>query len=154
MAKDTTKIALAKLHKMAALNPDTTAKATEKDSISSQGSADADMRAREKHSEVKYDTLPTGDELEPTNTENSVGYQNAREAQMSEFGTNEALIGDGVQGEYLGQEENHHEMPRFPGIGGEDVIDEPVGTYKVYKRRWFGLVQLALLNIVTSWDVS
>jgi len=26
--------------------------------------------------------------------------------------------------------------------------------YKVYKRRWFGLVQLVLLNIVVSWDVS
>lgn len=33
------------------------------------------------------------------------------------------------------------------------------GTYshthfKVYKRRWFGLAQLVLLNIVVSWDVS
>lgn len=31
----------------------------------------------------------------------------------------------------------------------------PDGTtifYKVYKRRWFGVVQLALLNIITSWD--
>ncbi|MCJ1463195.1 hypothetical protein MMC07_001800 [Pseudocyphellaria aurata] len=27
-------------------------------------------------------------------------------------------------------------------------------VYKVYKRRWFGLVQLVLLNIVVSWDVS
>lgn len=27
-------------------------------------------------------------------------------------------------------------------------------TYKVYKRRWFGLVQLTLLNIIISWDVS
>jgi len=26
--------------------------------------------------------------------------------------------------------------------------------YRVYKRRWFGLVQLVLLNIVVSWDVS
>lgn len=26
--------------------------------------------------------------------------------------------------------------------------------YKVYKRRWFGLAQLVLLNIVASWDVS
>ncbi len=26
--------------------------------------------------------------------------------------------------------------------------------YKVYKRRWFGLVQLALLNVIVSWDVS
>ncbi|KAF8866863.1 MFS general substrate transporter [Acephala macrosclerotiorum] len=25
-------------------------------------------------------------------------------------------------------------------------------VYKVYKRRWFGLVQLALLNIIVSWD--
>lgn len=26
--------------------------------------------------------------------------------------------------------------------------------YRVYKRRWFGLVQLTLMNIVVSWDVS
>jgi hypothetical protein len=31
----------------------------------------------------------------------------------------------------------------------------PVGVqYKVYKRRWFGLVQLTLLNVIVSWDVS
>lgn len=28
------------------------------------------------------------------------------------------------------------------------------GHYKVYKRRWFGLAQLVLLNIAVSWDVS
>ena len=27
-------------------------------------------------------------------------------------------------------------------------------VYKVYKRRFFGLAQLVLLNIVVSWDVS
>jgi FLVCR family MFS transporter 7 len=27
-------------------------------------------------------------------------------------------------------------------------------VYKVYKRRWFGLVELVLLNIVASFDVS
>ena len=26
--------------------------------------------------------------------------------------------------------------------------------FRVYKRRWFGLIQLVLLNIVVSWDVS
>ncbi|KAG9235905.1 major facilitator superfamily domain-containing protein [Amylocarpus encephaloides] len=31
-------------------------------------------------------------------------------------------------------------------VGGSTV------EYKVYKRRWFGLVQLVLLNIVVSWD--
>jgi hypothetical protein len=27
-------------------------------------------------------------------------------------------------------------------------------NFKVYKRRWFGLAQLVLLNTVVSWDVS
>jgi FLVCR family MFS transporter 7 len=26
--------------------------------------------------------------------------------------------------------------------------------YRTYKRRWFGLLQLTLLNIIVSWDVS
>lgn len=26
-------------------------------------------------------------------------------------------------------------------------------SYRVYKRRWFGLFQLVLLNIIVSWDV-
>ncbi|KAK3492274.1 major facilitator superfamily domain-containing protein [Neurospora hispaniola] len=32
-----------------------------------------------------------------------------------------------------------------------DSEGRPV-VYKVYKRRWFGLVQLTLLNIIVSWD--
>lgn len=38
------------------------------------------------------------------------------------------------------------------GTEGEDVVREG-RVYKTYKRRWFGLVQLVLLNIVVSWDV-
>lgn len=38
-----------------------------------------------------------------------------------------------------------------PGRPSEDV-EVPI-SYKVYKRRWFGLIQLILLNIVVSWDV-
>jgi hypothetical protein len=30
----------------------------------------------------------------------------------------------------------------------------PPQEYRVYKRRWFGLLQLVLLNIIVSWDVS
>lgn len=37
-------------------------------------------------------------------------------------------------------------MMRREANGGQVV-------YKVYKRRWFGLTQLVLLNIVVSWDV-
>ena len=33
------------------------------------------------------------------------------------------------------------------------VANDPV-VYKVYKIRWFGLMQLVLLNIIVSWDVG
>jgi len=32
--------------------------------------------------------------------------------------------------------------------------DPQLVQYRVYKRRFFGLAQLVLLNIVVSWDVS
>lgn len=39
--------------------------------------------------------------------------------------------------------------------GSERGIDtQPVIEFRVYKRRWFGLFQLVLLNIIVSWDVS
>jgi hypothetical protein len=34
----------------------------------------------------------------------------------------------------------------------QDAAAGPV-TYRVYKRRFFGLAQLVLLNVVVSWDV-
>lgn len=44
------------------------------------------------------------------------------------------------------------------GVGGAAVTgfddDAPPVEYRVYKRRWFGLLQLMLLNIIVSWDVS
>lgn len=39
-------------------------------------------------------------------------------------------------------------------IEAEEQHEVEHTVYKVYKRRWFGLVQLALLNIIVSWDVS
>lgn len=42
----------------------------------------------------------------------------------------------------------------------QHTMDDREGTttsdpvYRVYKRRFFGLAQLVLLNIVVSWDVS
>jgi hypothetical protein len=47
-------------------------------------------------------------------------------------------------------------------MGSHDGLLAPGGergqtgevVWKVYKRRWFGLLQLVLLNIVVSWDVS
>ncbi|KAF7921255.1 uncharacterized protein EAE98_008681 [Botrytis deweyae] len=55
---------------------------------------------------------------------------------------------------------------RRGGIGADGAADEGLrrrsserhavgsnaGNFRVYKRRWFGLVQLVLLNIIVSWD--
>ncbi|KAK7744258.1 hypothetical protein SLS53_003779 [Cytospora paraplurivora] len=42
----------------------------------------------------------------------------------------------------------HHEPRRSAEVNGDGTFP----FYKVYKRRWFGLVQLTLLNIIVSWD--
>lgn len=34
------------------------------------------------------------------------------------------------------------------------IVDRAGAEYRVYKKRWFGLVALTLLNIIVSWDVS
>ncbi|KAK3937854.1 major facilitator superfamily domain-containing protein [Diplogelasinospora grovesii] len=63
---------------------------------------------------------------------------------------------------------NHHHHHHHPqptgtdttvGVGPEDdatpggmVGSTSEVVYKVYKRRWFGLLQLALLNLIVSWD--
>jgi hypothetical protein len=60
--------------------------------------------------------------------------------------------------ELLGEEGNsapHDAGTQGAGNNGADTGDAQGGrVYKVYKRRWFGLVQLVLLNIIVSWDVS
>jgi hypothetical protein len=43
-----------------------------------------------------------------------------------------------------------HATTTDPMIPGGDA--QPL-EYKTYKRRWFGLLQLVLLNIIVSWDV-
>lgn len=46
----------------------------------------------------------------------------------------------------------------IPGTSSSQLpvmeVTEDQIVYKLYKRRWFGLIQLVLLNIVVSWDVS
>ncbi|KAL8903583.1 MAG: hypothetical protein Q9207_003834, partial [Kuettlingeria erythrocarpa] len=37
-----------------------------------------------------------------------------------------------------------------PPYNEEGQMPRPV--YRVYKRRWFGLMQLVLMNIIVSWD--
>ena len=72
-------------------------------------------------------------------------------------GTVEALHEVRSDDELLGEEGVSERQNGTAGegvSGGEDVERTPSGrVYKVYKRRWFGLVQLVLLNIIVSWDV-
>ncbi|GKT86229.1 LOW QUALITY PROTEIN: major facilitator superfamily transporter [Colletotrichum tofieldiae] len=38
------------------------------------------------------------------------------------------------------------------GADNDSVLEGTATEYRTYKRRWFGLAQLTLLNIVVSWD--
>ncbi|MCJ1477954.1 hypothetical protein MMC13_006629 [Lambiella insularis] len=53
------------------------------------------------------------------------------------------------------QVEEHTPYVGSSNHADRSALEEPmaaVPVYKVYKRRWFGLIQLILLNIVVSWD--
>jgi hypothetical protein len=79
------------------------------------------------------------DERELRNTESSAS---ADPSALSEVTSNDGL---------LSEEDGAGEGAR--GVEGRHTAHGAT-TYKVYKRRWFGLFQLALLNIIVSWDVS
>lgn len=77
------------------------------------------------------------------NTDSSA---NADPSTLSEVTSNDGLLSEGDEAEEgaRGAEGGNSENGA-PGDGAT--------VYKVYKRRWFGLFQLALLNIIVSWDV-
>ncbi|KAI1811201.1 major facilitator superfamily domain-containing protein [Poronia punctata] len=60
-----------------------------------------------------------------------------------------------AQGEIADGNGNDRGDVGHEGHEGHEGPERPEGespVYKTYKRRWFGLVQLTLLNIVVSWD--
>lgn len=76
--------------------------------------------------------------------------------ETSGVGEADALADLRSDDELLSGDENGETRRANNGVGagsGETEGGSP-RVYKVYKRRWFGLVQLVLLNIVVSWDVS
>jgi hypothetical protein len=79
-----------------------------------------------------------------------------RNTQSSASGDPDALTEVTSNDGLLSEEDGGREAGR--GVeGGAAVNGEAApgaGTFQVYKRRWFGLFQLALLNIIVSWDVS
>ncbi|KAL9601933.1 MAG: hypothetical protein Q9219_002157 [cf. Caloplaca sp. 3 TL-2023] len=43
--------------------------------------------------------------------------------------------------------------PRFDGSPERQEDEQTPQVYRVYRRRWFGLMQLVLMNVIVSWDV-
>jgi len=52
------------------------------------------------------------------------------------------------------QAEAHEQERGLSSRWGRNKKSHSYAHFKVYKRRWFGLAQLVLLNIVVSWDVG
>lgn len=44
-------------------------------------------------------------------------------------------------------------VPQISSVEQTATSPGTAPVYRVYKRRWFGLVQLILLNMIVSWDV-
>jgi FLVCR family MFS transporter 7 len=65
------------------------------------------------------------------------------------------LPGQQAQGHAVGSSNSNNDDAQHDGSApgnGASAGEEP--KFKVYKRRWFGVVQLVLLNTIVSWDVS
>ena len=75
--------------------------------------------------------------------------------EMSNLGTtaNPAMDTANVATAYTDMDILGSSSSQNPMLDHEEApVAEPV-VYKLYKIRWFGLMQLVLLNIVVSWDV-
>jgi FLVCR family MFS transporter 7 len=77
----------------------------------------------------------------------------ATETEVEETMTRETDAGHGPSGSgQHGGEAEAHTGGHGGGRGHHRSYSHT--HYRVYKRRWFGLMQLVLLNIAVSWDVS
>lgn len=89
-------------------------------------------------------------------------WRRKKDSDMKGDGGGEPLEQVRSNDELLGDEELAGHTVRRSRDGGIQGDDERGGitgdsgpvVWKVYKRRWFGLAQLVLLNVVVSWDVS
>ncbi|KAH8765763.1 major facilitator superfamily domain-containing protein [Hyaloscypha finlandica] len=90
------------------------------------------------------------DELEVTQSNGSGdGPDRIGEVEaLHEVRSDDELLGDDERGSTTlrggAQEGGNNSTGAADAVGGR--------VYKVYKRRWFGLIQLVLLNIIVSWD--
>jgi FLVCR family MFS transporter 7 len=75
---------------------------------------------------------------------------------LHDLRSDDELLGDDEEGPGRATQNGNagaHALQSNDGAWEESDVHGGL-EYKVYKRRWFGLFQLVLLNIIVSWDVS
>jgi hypothetical protein len=110
--------------------------------------------------------MPQRLQQHPTGVSESVSYVDDKNAgyEMDQMASptsqKDRLVGSGSKSDDLEPQFTRQSGEVLDGaghaIGGGDDGDRAGAAvaYKVYKRRWFGLVSLTFLNIIVSWDVS
>ncbi|KAL9101431.1 MAG: hypothetical protein Q9163_003303 [Psora crenata] len=80
-----------------------------------------------------------------------------------EMGSVEPPSSNGETAAHLGRRHTDDSGPMGPPASGSGGAEDDTArlngsgaqfAYRVYRVRWFGLVQLVLLNVVVSWDVT
>ncbi|KAK3381530.1 major facilitator superfamily domain-containing protein [Podospora didyma] len=116
------------------------------ETVASKGSSPGTWQAlRRQEDDEQMDSLIQ----HPTTTSRTSSTDKKRldEVEMAAGGTGIGSSAAGTEATPVGIDADCDDRrPASLGPGGSTV------TYKVYKRRWFGLVQLTLLNIIVSWD--
>jgi len=109
----------------------------------------ADLSHTRTNDEMLKNAAHLSEDVPPEDDEVS-GSSNMRIVDFGRDGT--ADPENGVVNEAHQQQPPRRKKRRF-GLGKKKESYSHT-HYKVYKRRWLGLGQLVLLNIVVSWDVS
>lgn len=104
---------------------------------------------------AKGNTAPNGSpdpkgDIKGASTNCEEGYGNG--VGLDELRSDDDLLEEHEAGGHTGRNRGNRSTDSA-GLSGESVEEGSFGEFKVYKRRWFGLVQLVLLNIIVSWDV-
>lgn len=73
---------------------------------------------------------------------------------LREVTSEDGLLPEEHQGQVHAAKDGEGNDPQQSSASGESPLASEGPRFKVYKRRWFGVVQLALLNTIVSWDVS
>ncbi|OBT65512.1 hypothetical protein VE03_05005 [Pseudogymnoascus sp. 23342-1-I1] len=101
------------------------------------------------------DGAPEGIESATTRDDSATLGTTATASGPTKGGEGEREAKKGGWRRWFGKMNSSAEGEALENMGSRDGLLEGGGgevVWKVYKRRWFGLLQLVLLNVVVSWD--